>query len=62
VAARQLERTDLSTGAIGPRQRQTIEAAGVALQKTGVIPAEVNVAQQAAALIDPSFVTRLGVK
>jgi sulfonate transport system substrate-binding protein len=62
VATRQLERTDLSTAAIGERQKQTIENAGLALQKAGVIPAEVDVPAAAAALVDPSFVTRLGVK
>ncbi|OAN45732.1 sulfonate ABC transporter substrate-binding protein [Paramagnetospirillum marisnigri] len=62
VAARQLERTDLSTAAIGPRQQKTIEAAGIALQKEGVIAADVNVPSVAAALVDSSFVTKLGVK
>jgi len=62
VATRQLERTDLSTGAIGERQRQTIEGAGLALQQAGVIAAEVPVPAVAAALIEPSFVTALGVK
>jgi sulfonate transport system substrate-binding protein len=62
VAARQLERTDLSTAAIGDRQRQTIEGAGIALQQAGVIPPEVDVAAVTAQLVDPSFVTKLGVK
>ena len=62
VAARQLERTDLSTAAIGERQRKTIEEAGLALQKEGVIAADVNVPAVAAALVDSSFVTKLGVK
>lgn len=62
IAARQLERTDLSTGAIGNRQRETIEGAGLALQQAGVIPAEVNVPAAAAALVDSSFVARLGIK
>jgi sulfonate transport system substrate-binding protein len=62
VAARQLERTDLTTGAIGERQKKTIEGAGVALQKAGVIPADVDVAAATAALIDPSFVQKLGVR
>ncbi len=61
VAARQLERTDLSTAAIGERQRKTIESAGVALQQAGVVPADVDVPATAAALIDASFVTRLGI-
>ncbi|HLO79018.1 MAG TPA: aliphatic sulfonate ABC transporter substrate-binding protein [Magnetospirillum sp.] len=62
VAARQLERTDLSTAAIGPRQQKTIEGAGIALQQAGVVPAEVNVPATAAALVDASFVTKLGIK
>ncbi|KIL99422.1 Alkanesulfonates-binding protein [Paramagnetospirillum magnetotacticum MS-1] len=62
VAARQLERTDLSTAAIGERQKKTIEGAGIALQQAGVIPADVNVPSVAAALVDSSFVTKLGVK
>ena len=62
VAARQLERTDLSTGAIGERQRKTIEGAGLALQQAGVVPMEVDVSAAAAALVDASFVERLGIK
>ena len=62
VAARQLERTDLSTAAIGERQKKTIEGAGLALQQAGVIPADVDVPSVAAALVDSSFVTKLGVK
>ncbi len=62
VAARQLERTDLTTGAIGDRQKKTIEGAGLALQKAGVIAADVDVPAATAALIDPTFVNKLGVK
>lgn len=62
VATRQLERTDLSTAAIGERQRKTIEAAGLALQQAGVIAAEIDVPATAQALIDPSFGARLDVK
>ncbi|MFD2234571.1 aliphatic sulfonate ABC transporter substrate-binding protein [Phaeospirillum tilakii] len=62
VAARQLERTDLATAAIGERQRDTITQAGLALQQAGVIPANVDVPATAAALIEPSFGARLGVK
>jgi len=62
VAARQLERTDLSTAAIGERQRKTIEAAGLALQQAGVIAADVDVPATAKALIDPSFGAKLGVQ
>lgn len=62
VAARQLERTDLSTGAIGERQRVAIEAAGLALQKAGVVAADVDVPAVTRALIDSSFVEKAGVK
>lgn len=62
VAARQLTRTDLSSAAFGDARRQTIQGAGEALQAAGVIPADVKVAETAAALIDDSFVQRLGVK
>lgn len=62
VAARQLERTDLSTAAIGDTQKKTIEGAGIALQQAGVIAADVNVAAIVAGLVDSSFVTKLGIK
>ena len=62
VATRQLERTDLSSGLIGDRQKLTIENAGLALQAGGIIPADVNVPSVAGSLVDSSFVTKLGVK
>ncbi|CCG39965.1 aliphatic sulfonate ABC transporter substrate-binding protein [Magnetospirillum molischianum] len=62
VAARQLERTDLSTAAIGDRQRKTIEAAGLALQHAGVIATDVDVPAVTSALVEPSFSVKLGVK
>jgi sulfonate transport system substrate-binding protein len=62
VAARQLTRTDLSSAAFGPARRQTIQGAGEALQAAGVVGADVKVAEATAALIDESFVTKLGVK
>ena len=55
VAALQITRTDLKGGAIGQPQLQTIEAAGLALQKAGVIDAKVDVKAVTAALIDSSF-------
>ncbi|HKX75970.1 MAG TPA: aliphatic sulfonate ABC transporter substrate-binding protein [Acidimicrobiia bacterium] len=55
VAAKQLERTDFSTPAIGPSQHDTILAAGQALQESGVIEANVDVAAAVAALLDSSF-------
>jgi sulfonate transport system substrate-binding protein len=62
VAERQLTRTDLSTAAIGERQRKTIEAAGIALQQAGVVPADIDVPAVAASLVDPSFGVKLGIK
>ncbi|WP_454019619.1 aliphatic sulfonate ABC transporter substrate-binding protein [Azospirillum sp. Marseille-Q6669] len=55
VAARQLERTELSHSAIGAEQADTILQAGLALQESGVLGADVDVKGAVAALIDPSF-------
>jgi sulfonate transport system substrate-binding protein len=59
VAAKQLERNDLSSGVIGPRQRDTIAAAGEVLKDSGVIPADTDIAKVSAALIDPEFIERV---
>ncbi|WP_320202652.1 aliphatic sulfonate ABC transporter substrate-binding protein [Agrobacterium rosae] len=55
VIARQLERTDLSQSKIGDEQRDTIEAAGLALQKAGVVKADVDVKGTVSSLIDSSY-------
>ncbi|RUM08214.1 aliphatic sulfonate ABC transporter substrate-binding protein [Rhizobium chutanense] len=55
VIARQLERTNLGYSVIGDAQRETIEAAGLALQKADVIKADVDVKTVVSTLIDPSF-------
>lgn len=55
VIERQLERTNLGYSVIGDAQRETIEAAGLALQKADVIKADVDVKTVVSALIDPSF-------
>jgi len=60
VATRQLERTDFSTPAIGSAQRDTILAAGIALQEAGVIEAEVDVEAMVDELFDDSFTSSLG--
>jgi len=60
VVARQLERNDLSSGAIGDKQAQTIIEAGKALQQAGVLPAEVDVVAVTGKLIDPSFARAAG--
>jgi sulfonate transport system substrate-binding protein len=62
VAARQLERNDFTTAAIGEPQRESILAAGTALQEAGVIKADVDVTATVEALLDPSFTQKLGVK
>ncbi|MCA1941918.1 MAG: aliphatic sulfonate ABC transporter substrate-binding protein [Caenispirillum bisanense] len=59
VAAKQIERTDLSQPAIGDAQGKTIEAAGLALQKGGIIKPEVDVPAAVADLLDPSFTAGL---
>jgi sulfonate transport system substrate-binding protein len=56
VAAKQLkERTELTHSAIGKPQRDSILAAGLALQKAGVIDAKVNVENVLNELIDERF-------
>lgn len=53
VVDRQIDqRTDLSKSAIGDAQRRSILAAGVALQKVGIVPAAIDVAGSLDALID----------
>ena len=56
VIARQIERTDLTNGSteVG-KTRETILAAGLALQKAGVIEAKSDVAAATDALIDTRF-------
>ena len=51
------ERTDLTNNRIGPAQRDTILQAGLALQKAGVIPADVDVKKTLDDLVDDRFVT-----
>ena len=50
------ERTELTHSRIGDPQRQSILAAGLALQQAGVIAAGVDVRAAVDGLIDPSFV------
>lgn len=57
VIARQLQRTNLTHARIGQEQAATIEAAGVALQKAGVIKPDVNVAATVSELVDPSYLS-----
>jgi sulfonate transport system substrate-binding protein len=55
VIAKQLERTELTHSKIGAPQRDSIVAAGLALQEAGVIKAEVDVKKTVADLIDERF-------
>jgi sulfonate transport system substrate-binding protein len=50
-------RTDMSNSAIGEPQRQSILAAGLALQQAGVIPAGADVKAAVDSLIDSHYVT-----
>ena len=50
------ERTDLTNNRIGPQQRDTILQAGLALQKAGVIKADVDVKKVLKDLVDDRFV------
>ncbi|TAY38268.1 aliphatic sulfonate ABC transporter substrate-binding protein [Rhizobium leguminosarum] len=55
VIERQLERTNLTYSVIGDAKRETIEAAGLALQKADVIKADVDVVKTVSSLVDPSY-------
>jgi sulfonate transport system substrate-binding protein len=55
VIDRQIARTDITHGAIGPTQAEAILAAGLALQTAGVIDAKTDVKATVDALIDPRF-------
>jgi len=59
VAARDLERNDLSTGIIGRQQRDTIVAAADVLKQSGVIPVDTDAAKTADALIDSQYILRV---
>ena len=51
------ERTELTHSRIGAPQRDSILAAGLALQQAGVVPANVDVKASVDALIDDQFIT-----
>lgn len=56
VVAKQLnERTELTHSKIGSAQRESILAAGIALQQAGVIKADVDVKKVVDSLIDPQY-------
>jgi sulfonate transport system substrate-binding protein len=60
VIARQLQRTDLSSGRIGATQAATIIAAGRALQAAGVLDNTVDIVATTNGLIDPSYGLAIG--
>jgi len=55
VAAKQLERTNLSDSHIGNAQKKVIEASGNVLKKSGVISPSVDVPKTVDDLIDPQY-------
>jgi sulfonate transport system substrate-binding protein len=60
VIARQLQRTDISSGQIGEKQASTIIAAGKALQSAGVLDASLDMVVITNGMIDPSFGRAIG--
>jgi sulfonate transport system substrate-binding protein len=58
VVERQLStRTELTHSTIGEPQRESILAAGLALQQAGVLPSDANVKATVDALIDPGYLS-----
>jgi sulfonate transport system substrate-binding protein len=62
VAAKELERTDLSNPVIGAEHRAAIVAAGDVLKKAEVVPANTDIAAVADKLVDPQFVAKLDIR
>ena len=62
VAGRQLERTVLTHPQMDGDEQKSIEAAGIALQKAGIIDAKVNVPGTVADLLDSSYTKGLQAK
>ena len=60
VIARQLERTDISSGQIGEKQATTIIEAGKALQTAGVLDAKLDMVAITNGMIDPSYGRAIG--
>lgn len=55
VIMRQMERVDLSNPLIGAKQRDTIIASGQVMQRLGLLPTSVKVADEVTAMVDTSF-------
>ena len=62
IAAKQLERTDLSNSKIGDEQKAVILAAGDVLKKSGVIKPDTDVKKVVDDLIDPQYSAKLAAK
>ncbi|MEP0907456.1 aliphatic sulfonate ABC transporter substrate-binding protein [Leptolyngbya subtilissima ST-M1] len=62
VAAKQLERTDLSNSVIGTIHKDTITAAGDVLKKSGVVPANTDVNAVVDSLVDPQFIEKVAAR
>ena len=62
VAAKELERTNLSNPVIGTEHREAIAAAGGVLKKAEIIPADTDIAATADKLIEAKFVAQLDIK
>jgi sulfonate transport system substrate-binding protein len=60
VIARQLQRTDLSSGQIGDKQATTIIEAGRALQTAGVLDPSLDIPAITNSMIDPSYGRAIG--
>jgi sulfonate transport system substrate-binding protein len=60
VIARQLERTDISSGQIGEKQASTIIDAGKALQTAGVLDASLDIVAITNGMIDASYCRAIG--
>jgi sulfonate transport system substrate-binding protein len=60
VIARQLERTDISSGQIGEKQASTIIEAGKALQTAGVLDASLDIVAITNGMIDASYCRAIG--
>ena len=56
IAAKVLERTDISNSVLGDEQKKVIAASGDVLKKSGVISNTTNVAATVNELIDPEYV------
>jgi sulfonate transport system substrate-binding protein len=59
VAAKVLERTDLSNSVVGDEQKNAIAASGDVLKKSGVVSSNTEAAATVNELIDPQYVHRI---